>query len=95
MKAWTRIVIAMTMGMMMGGNVANAGFIRVQSHSAWIIHMSNSKTQEKFSKTSKKISEFCYSLQRYAIRGSNGFSTEFRREAVRWRGFVLMVGTAN
>jgi hypothetical protein len=34
MKAWTRIVIAMTMGMMMGGNVANAGFIIELSETA-------------------------------------------------------------
>jgi hypothetical protein len=34
MKAWTRIAIAMTMGMMMGGNVANAGFIVELSETA-------------------------------------------------------------
>ena len=67
----------------------------VQSHSARIVHMSDSKTQEQILKTLKNISDFCYSLQGYAIRGSNGFSTEFRREAVRWRGFLWMVGTAN
>ena len=34
---------------------------------------------------------FFYSLRRYAIRGSNGFSAEFRRDAVRWRGFLWMI----
>jgi hypothetical protein len=67
----------------------------VQSHFASSVRRSNSKMQEQISKTSDKSSDFCYSLQGYAIRGSNGFSTEFRREAVRWRGFLWMVGTAN
>lgn len=34
---------------------------------------------------------FFSSLRRYAIRGSNGFSAEFRRDAVRWRGFLWMI----
>ena len=37
--------------------IARAILTRVQIHSAWIVRMLNSKTQENFSKTSEKISD--------------------------------------